>query len=118
MTGPSGSVFGPQFAKHDVDTFDPIAGVYTLKVNGSAPADKGTHSFRMWTVVDQTGAITLGTPKAATLTVPGQRAVFTFSGALNQRITVALSGSTDRLRFVAFVAAGWQHAESGWLWYG
>jgi len=59
----------------------------------------------------------LGTAKAVTISQAGQNALYTFSGALNQRITVALSGSTIDFGFVALLRPR-QHAESGWLWYG
>jgi hypothetical protein len=77
----------------DVQTLD-ATGTYTIFVDPQW-ADSGSIELQLYTVpADQTGAIAFGTPLTATTTMPGQNAVFTFSGALNQRVSLNLMNVT------------------------
>jgi hypothetical protein len=77
----------------DVQTLD-ATGVYTIFVDPQW-ADAGGIDLQLYTVpADQTGAIAFGTPLTATTTMPGQNALFTFNGTLNQRVSLNLTNVT------------------------
>jgi hypothetical protein len=70
-----------------------VSGTWSLVVDPSA-ANTGSITVQLNSAPDITGSITLGTAKAVTITKPGQRAVYSFTGAVNQRITTTISGNT------------------------
>jgi hypothetical protein len=55
----------------------------------------GTADVNLFTVPpDLSGSITPGTPLTVTTTAPGQNATYTFTGVLNQRVSLNLTGVT------------------------
>src|SRR5207244_6187815 len=54
----------------------------------------GSVTVLLNTFADITGTITPGTPITATTTVPGQNALYTFSGTAGQQVSVNLTNST------------------------
>jgi hypothetical protein len=74
----------------DVQTLD-AAGVYKVFIDPQW-SDSGSLDIQVYTVPpDQTGAIAFATPLTATTTMPGQNALFTFTGTLNQRVSLNLT---------------------------
>ena len=78
----------------DVQTL-PTAGTYSIRI-ASLGTGVGSATFTLHNAVpDITGAIVPGGPPVtATTTAPGQNANLTFTGAVNQRVSLAVSGST------------------------
>jgi hypothetical protein len=71
-----------------------VTGTWTLMVDPVGTA-VGTASVKLYLDTDQTGTIlTNGTAKAVSLTTPGQRAAFTFSGTTGQQFSSVVSSST------------------------
>ena len=69
-------------------------GTYTISIDPQS-GDIGSVDVQLFTVpADVTGPITPGTPLTATTTVPGQNALYTFSGTINQRVSVNLTNVT------------------------
>lgn len=84
----------------------PVDGIYTLVIDPFL-ATIGTATVRVYSVNDISGTMTIGGPSVtAALTVPGQRARYTFSGAASQR--VSLKGT----KLAAAAEFG-----SAWLWW-
>jgi YD repeat-containing protein len=82
----SGSIIGPFLM--------PTTGTYVLVVD---PFKSGTGqvAVSVYDVVDVAGPITLdGSPMTAALNTPGQRALWTFSGTANQRVSLVSAAST------------------------
>jgi hypothetical protein len=72
----------------------PDNGTYTILADPLL-ADTGSLDVQLYTVpADQTGAIAPGTPLTATTSMPGQNALFTFSGTANQRVSLNLTNVT------------------------
>jgi hypothetical protein len=72
----------------------PSDGTYTVLVDPQA-ADVGSLDVQVYLVPnDVTGTISSGTPVTATTTMPGQNAVYTFSGLSTQRVSLNLSNVT------------------------
>lgn len=73
----------------------PAAGTYTIKVNPTA-MNVGSVTLTLFDVpADSTAAVTPGGSAATvTTTAPGQNAYATFSGALNQRVSVWVANET------------------------
>jgi hypothetical protein len=72
----------------------PANGTYTILVDPQL-ADVGSLDVQLYTVPnDVTGTITSGTPLTATTTIPGQNAVYTFTGSSTQRVSLNLSNVT------------------------
>ena len=69
------------------------AGTWTLLIDPSAWYT-GTVTVLARAVTDLTGTITLGVAKAVTISQPGQRARYTFSGNTGQGIAINITGST------------------------
>lgn len=65
-------------------------GTYKVFVDPQG-ADVGSLDAQAYTVVDQTGAITLGVPLTASTSTPGQNALFTFAGTKNWRVSLDLT---------------------------
>ena len=84
-----------------VDALDvPTTGTYTLVVDPTG-VSMGTASFTVYDIAtDAGGPLNLPTPApasatgTATITTPGQNALITFTGAIGQRVAVAISSST------------------------
>ncbi len=68
-------------------------GTWTLVIDPSG-SDTGSLSITLSNIVDVTGSITLGTAKSVTISTPGQRALYTFAGTLNQKITTNITANT------------------------
>jgi hypothetical protein len=90
LTGPQAFAAAPTF-------IDPITltqtGTYKLVLDPKAKA-KGSVTLTGYDVpADTSAALTLGTPATGTTTVPGQRNMFTFSGTLNQRVSLNVLSS-------------------------
>jgi YD repeat-containing protein len=71
----------------------PTTGTYKVKVDPQG-ATTGSVTVLMNFFADVTGTITAGTPVTATTTVPGQNALYTFTGTSGQQVSVNLTGST------------------------
>ena len=71
----------------DAITLD-ATGTWSLVVNGYGPA-KGSATVKLYTFTDIAGGaiVANGAPKSLTLTTPGQRGSFTFSGTNGQKIS-------------------------------
>ena len=89
-------LFSPPLTVGGIDAFVepqtlPANGTYTILVNPQL-GDVGSLDVQLYTVpADVSGAITPGTPLTATTTMPGQNALYTFTGATNQRVSLNLS---------------------------
>jgi len=98
VLNPDGSVLAPQRAFTKVDSFiDPIdlvqTGTYKVVLD---PKSKYTGSVTVAAYnvpADTSTALTLGTQTVGTISVPGQRAKFTFSGTLGQRVSLNVESS-------------------------
>jgi hypothetical protein len=72
----------------------PANGTYTVLVDPQL-ADVGSIDVQVYLVPNNvTGTISSGTPVTVTTTVPGQNAVYTFTGSSTQRVSVNLSNVT------------------------
>jgi hypothetical protein len=72
----------------------PSAGIYTAVVD-PAGASTGQVTVKAYNVVDLIGAVTVnGSPVSATLTVPGQRGLWTLSGTAGQKLRAVVNTST------------------------
>lgn len=73
----------------------PLNGTYTIVLQPR----NGTTGSALITVYkvppDQTGLLTSGTTVSLSLTTPGQKAVYTFTGGIGQRITAVLAGPSQ-----------------------
>ena len=95
---PNGGVLAPQRAFARTDTFiDPIdlaqTGTYRVVLD---PKSKYTGSVTVTAYdvpADTSTALTLGTQAIGTISVPGQRAKFTFSGTAFQRVSLNVESS-------------------------
>ena len=98
LKNPDNSVLkGPQAFATAPTFIDPITltqtGVYTLVLDPKGKA-KGSVTLTGYDVpADTSAALTLGSQATGTTTVPGQRNKFTFSGTLNQRISLSVLSS-------------------------
>lgn len=68
-------------------------GQYTLVLD-PAGASTGQVTLTAYDFVDVTGPITFGSPITATLTTPGQQALYTFSGSVGQKVSLLISSSS------------------------
>lgn len=98
IQNPDGSTLWTSFVSSSVfsDTLTlPATGTYAIRVD---PRSSGTGSLvlRLYGVPpDVAGSMTTdGTPLTVSLTIPGQNAQVTFSGAVGQRVSLSESGST------------------------
>ncbi|MDX6535552.1 MAG: hypothetical protein QOF68_3296, partial [Gaiellales bacterium] len=84
VTGFAGMFFGPVAL--------PETGTYTLTSNPPSTTT-GTAEFQLWVLpADLSGTIAVdGGNKLVTIGTPGQNAGYTFTGTLNQKLTVAVS---------------------------
>jgi hypothetical protein len=104
-------LFSPAVAVGGLDAFVdtqtlPTTGTYTVLLDPLF-ADYGSLDVRLYTVpADQTAVITPGTPLTATTTMPGQNAVFTFAGTLNQRVSLNLTNVTYETAKVSILKPG------------
>jgi YD repeat-containing protein len=71
----------------------PTTGTYTVKVDPQG-VTTGSVTVLLNSFADVTGTITVGTAITATTTVPGQNALYTFTGTSAQQVSVSLTGST------------------------
>jgi YD repeat-containing protein len=71
----------------------PTTGTYTVFINPQGTT-AGSVTVLLNTFADVTGTITPGTPVTATTTVPGQNALYTFSGTAGQSLSANISNST------------------------
>ena len=90
-------LMGPQSFATAPTFIDPITltqtGTYKLVLDPKSKA-KGSMTLAGYNVpADTSAAYTLGTEAIGTTTVPGQRNLFTFSGTLNQRVSVEVISS-------------------------
>jgi hypothetical protein len=98
VLNPDASVLASPRAFSTADTFiDPLAlaqsGTYKVVLDPKGKA-VGSVTLTAYDVpADTSAALTLGTPATGTISVPGQRAGFTFSGTTNQRISVNVESS-------------------------
>ena len=98
LKNPDDSVLkGPQAFATAPTFIDPITlaqtGTYKLVLDPKGKA-KGSVTLTGYDVpADTSAALTLGSPATGTTTVPGQRNMFTFSGALNQRVSLSVLSS-------------------------
>jgi YD repeat-containing protein len=72
-----------------IDAFTlPVTGTYTLKIDPSGAATGQVTNLILYVFDDVTGSLTIGGPQVnITITVPGQRALLTFTGAAGQQIS-------------------------------
>ena len=71
-----------------------MTGTYTLLLNPFG-TNTGQATLALYTVVDVTGAITIGGPSVTvTITTPGQNGQLTFSGTASQQVTVRITSNT------------------------
>jgi hypothetical protein len=98
VKNPDDSVLAPQraFAKADsfIDPLDlPANGTYKVVLDPKAKA-VGSVTVTAYDVpADTSAALTLGTPATGTVSVPGQRAKFTFTGTTGQRVSLQVQSS-------------------------
>ncbi len=72
----------------------PVSGTYTLVLD-PVSTNTGTATITLYNVTDVTGSITPGgSGVPVTLTIPGQRALLTFSGSANQKVSAWLNPTT------------------------
>ena len=72
----------------------PTTGIYTALVD-PAGASTGQVIAKAFSVVDVTGPVTVnGSPVSAAFTVPGQRGLWTFSGATGQKVRAVVNATT------------------------
>ena len=72
----------------------PIGGTYKVVVDPQS-STLGSITVGLYLVpADSTGTITLGTPLTVTTTVPGSNATRTFTGTLNQRVSLNITNVT------------------------
>jgi YD repeat-containing protein len=83
--GGNGGIVGPVVL--------PTSGTYTVVVDPYGSYE-GQITLAVYDVVDVTGPLTFGEAVNASLTTPGQRGVWTFSGSANQRVSTAIGAST------------------------
>jgi hypothetical protein len=93
VLNPDATVLAPQRAFARVDSFiDPIdlaqTGTYKVVLDPKAKYTGSVTVTAYDVPPDSTAALTLGTPATATVSVPGQRARFTFSGTTGQRVSL------------------------------
>jgi YD repeat-containing protein len=81
----SGTIVGPSVL--------PTTGTYTV-VADPYQVYTGSITVTAYNVIDATGSLTLGQSTAASLSTPGQRGVWTFSGTANQRVSAVVNSST------------------------
>jgi len=68
-----------------------VAGQYKILLDPQQ-ANVGSADVNLYTVpADLSGSITPGTPLAVTTTAPGQNATYTFTGVINQRVSLNLT---------------------------
>jgi hypothetical protein len=98
LHAPDGTTLSDGCVEADPDAIDgtPLtaSGTYTLVVD---PAEVGVGQVTLQLVLseDQHGTLSVGgAPAVATITAPGQVALFTFHGAAGQKVTVRATGST------------------------
>jgi RHS repeat-associated protein len=73
----------------------PSTGIYQLVVDTGASGDTGAVTLRLLSVTDLTGSITPNGPAVtASIMLPGQRALYSFSGTAGQKMSAHFSGST------------------------
>ncbi len=92
---PPGVLFGVGASAFMDLTVLPVAGTYTIFFDPRTNS-VGSHTVRLYTVpADATGTITAGGAAViATNTVPGQNMTRTFTGTLNQRISLDFTAGT------------------------
>ena len=72
----------------------PERGVYTILVDPGS-TQTGTLTVKLNDATDLTGAVTAGGSAAtANITVPGQNAIYTFSGTTGQHVSISVSNTT------------------------
>jgi hypothetical protein len=108
IKNPDDSVLAPSRAFARADSFiDPVDltqdGTYKVVLNPKLKATGSVTVTAYDVPADTSAALTLGTPATGTVSVPGQRAMFTFSGTLGQRVSLsvlssAFSGTIKLLR--------------------
>jgi RHS repeat-associated protein len=93
-------------AGYIVTTKTLFPGPYAVVVDPSQSGDTGSVVLRLRAFSDQTGAITLDGPAVtASLTVPGQRALYSFGGTAGTEVNAQITGDTlpgdsDRLELL------------------
>jgi YD repeat-containing protein len=72
----------------------PTTGTYTILLDPYTTYT-GNITVGLYEVVDVTGTLIIGDPAiTSTITTPGQRALYTFSGAASQQVTVQVTSNT------------------------
>jgi uncharacterized protein YhfF len=95
LVDPSGATMASGSGNGFVDPVTLVAaGTYQVVVDPVGQATGGI-GLQAWTVpADPTSALTMGTAKSVTTSVPGQNARATFSGTVGQRVALQLASST------------------------
>ncbi len=98
VLNPDATVLSPQRAFARADSFiDPIdltqTGTYKVVLDPRAKYIGSVTVTAYDVPADTTAALTLGTPATGTVSVPGQRAKFTFSGTAGQRVSLNVESS-------------------------
>ena len=71
------------------------SGTWTVSLHTLYENSAGSAQLRLYTVTDQTGSIASdGTAVTSTITVPGQRSIFTFAGTAGQRFSTLTTPAT------------------------
>lgn len=91
-------VFSPSLAISPLGTFAGpyvlVAGTYKVFVDPQL-AEVGSVDVKVFDVpADVSGAITPGTPLTVATSAPGQNAVYTFGGTINQRVSLNITNNT------------------------
>ncbi len=72
----------------------PVSGTYVIKITPNPLGTTGTFIAKSWESSRVTGALSLGTTKTYTSTVPGQVVQYTFNGTAGQQLGAAFSNFT------------------------
>jgi hypothetical protein len=98
VLNPDATVLAPTRAFAKADSFiDPLDltqdGTYKVVLNPKAKATGSVTVTAYDVPADTSDALTLGTPATKTISVPGQRAKFTFNGTFGQRVSLNVESS-------------------------
>ena len=88
-------------------------GTYTVTINPGG-ASTGQATITVWSVVDASGSLTLGSGATLNITAPGQNATYTFTATAGQHVSLAATGNTINNGSVTIVQGGSTVASTTW----